>query len=154
MRANVSPIEQWENNGQTSGDELMRGIVAAFEKSDLRPLLNALHEDVVWKSASKLEGLFSFHGDYRNRSGIVEVLSSISKDYTFLHMKPKEVLAVGDVVWGHFDVGLRYDAKGKASEPKTIQLDMVLRWQLKDGKIIEHQAFFDTAHLLMVQRGL
>jgi ketosteroid isomerase-like protein len=137
-----------------SGEELMRTIVAAFERSDLRPLLGALHDDVVWKSASKHEGLFSFHGEYRNRAGVQEVLSSIAKDYTFLHMNPKGVLAVGDVVWGHFDVGLRYDAKGKASEPKTIQLDMVLRWQLKDGKIIEHQAFFDTAHLLMVQRGL
>jgi len=31
---------------------------------------------------------------------------------------------------------------------------MAIRWQLKDGKIIEHQAFFDTAYLLMVQRGI
>jgi len=137
-----------------SGEDLMRTIMAAFEKSDLRPLLNALHEDVVWRSASKQDGPFSFQGDYRNRSGIVEVLSNISKDYTFLHVRAKEVLAIGDVVWGHFDVGLRYDAKGRASETKIVQLDMAIRWRLKDGKIIEHQAFFDTAHLLMVQRGL
>jgi ketosteroid isomerase-like protein len=131
--------------------ELMRTIVAAFEKSDLQPLLNALHEDVVWKSASKREGLFSFHGEYRNRAGIQEVLSNISKDYTFHHMKPKEILAIGDVVWGLFDVGARYDAKGKAAKPATVQLEIAIRWRLKDGKIIEHQAFFDTAHLLMQQ---
>jgi hypothetical protein len=29
-----------------------------------------------------------------------------------------------------------------------------MRWRLKDGKINEHQAFFDTAHLLMVQQGI
>jgi len=136
------------------GDELMRTVTAAFVKSDLRPLMNALHDDVVWKSASKQEGLFSFQGEYRTRSGVVEVLSNISKDYTFLHMKPKEILSVGDVVWGHFDVGLCYDAKGRATKPKSVQLDMAIRWQLKDGKIIEHQAFFDTAYLLMVQRGI
>jgi ketosteroid isomerase-like protein len=132
-----------------SGEALMRTIVAAFEKSDLKPLLDALHEDVVWKSASRQEGLFSFHGEYRNRPGVTEVLSNISKDYTFHHMKPKEVLAAGDVVWGYFDVGLRFDAKGKGAESRTVQLDMAIRWRLKDGRIIEHQAFFDTAHLLM-----
>jgi ketosteroid isomerase-like protein len=137
-----------------SGEELMRTIVAAFSRSDLQPLLNALHDDVVWKSASKQEGLFSFQGEYRNRSGVMEVLSNISKNYTFHYMEPKEILASGDVVWGYFDVKLRYDAKGKATHPKIVQLDMAIRWRLRDGKIIEHHAFFDTAHLWMEQQRL
>jgi ketosteroid isomerase-like protein len=135
-----------------SGETLMRTIVAAFSQSDLQPLLDALHDDVVWKSASKHEGLFSFRGEYRNRAGVREVLSNISKDYTFHHMKPKEVIAFGDVVWGLFDVGLRYDAKGRTTAEQTVQLDMAIRWRLQDGKILEHQAFFDTAHLLMKQQ--
>jgi ketosteroid isomerase-like protein len=135
-----------------TGEELMRTVVAAFEKSDLQPLLNALHNDVVWKSASKYGGLFSFHGEYRNRAGVLEVLSNISKDYTFHHMKPIEVAEIGSVVWGLFDVGLRFDAKGRNTEERIVQLDMAIRWRLKDGKIIEHQAFFDTAHLMIQQR--
>lgn len=131
----------------------MRKVVAGFEKSDLQPLLNALHEDVVWKSASRHEGPFSFKGDYRNRAGVLEVLSNISKDYTFHHMKPREVLETGNVVWGLFDVGLCYDSKGRPGGSKTIQLDMAIRWQIQDGKIIEHQAFFDTAYLLAQQVG-
>lgn len=134
------------------GAELMRKVVAGFERSDLQPLLDALHEDVIWKSASRHEGLFSFHGEYRNRAGIREVLSHISKDYTFHHMTPKEITAAGDIVWGLFDVGLRYDAKGKTVAEKALQLDMAIRWRIKDGQIIEHQAFFDTAHL-MLQTG-
>jgi ketosteroid isomerase-like protein len=136
---------------EMSGEELMRKIVAAFAQSDLNPLLNALHDDVVWKSASKQEGLFSFQGEYRNRAGVIEVLSNISKDYTFHSMTVTEIVAVGDVVWGHFDVGLRYDAKGSATRPRMINLDMAIRWRLKDGKIVEHQAFFDTAYLMMQQ---
>jgi ketosteroid isomerase-like protein len=131
------------------GDQLMRTVLAAFEKSDLQPLLDALHQDVVWKSASTHEGLFSFGGEYKSRSGVIEVLSNISKDYTFHHMKPKEVSASGDVVWGLFDAGVRYDAKGKGTKARTIELEIAIRWRLKNGKIIEHQAFFDTAHLLM-----
>ena len=137
---------------QPGGADLMRTVAAAFEKSDLQPLLDALHDDIVWKSASNVEGLFSFQGEYRNRPGVLDVLANISKDYTFHHMKPKEVLAAGDVVWGYFDVGLCYDAKGKVAQSKTVQLDMAIRWRLKDGKIIEHQAFFDTAYLSRQQR--
>ena len=132
-------------------ENLMRTVVAAFEKSDLKPLYEALHEDVVWKSASKQEGLFSFDGEYKSRPGVLEVLSNISKDYTFHHMKPKEVVAARDVVWGLFDVGLRYDAKGTPAPATEIKLDMAIRWRIKDGKIIEHQAFFDTAHLVVQQ---
>lgn len=134
-----------------SGEELMRTVVAAFEKSDIAPLLSALHEDVVWKSASRAGGLFSFQGEYRNRAGVIEVLSHISKDYTFHHMKPREIVAADEVVWGLFDVGLRFDAKGKGAGEKIVQLEMALRWRVRDGKIIEHQAFFDTAHLLAQQ---
>jgi len=137
------------------GEALMRTIVAAFEKSDLKPLLDALHEDVVWKSASRdPRSPFSFSGDYRNRAGVLEVLSNISKDYTFHHMRPKKVLCDGDAVWGLFDTGLRYDAKGRTGAAKTVQFDMAIHWRLKDGKIIEHQAFFDTAYLLMQQDGV
>ena len=138
-----------EDHGMSA--ELMRTIAAAFEQSDLQPLLDALHDDVIWKSASKEEGLFSFHGEYRNRSGVLEVLSNISKDYTFHHMKPKEIVASGDVVWGCFDAAVRYDAKGTAAKTAFVELEIAIRWRLKDGKIIEHQAFFDTAHLLMQQ---
>lgn len=132
-------------------EELMRTVVAAFEKSDLKPLYDALHEDIVWKTASKQEGLFSFEGEYKSRPGVLDVLSNISKDYTFHHMKPKEVVAARDVVWGLFDVGLRYDAKGTSAQATDIKLDMAIRWRIKDGKIIEHQAFFDTAHLVVQQ---
>jgi ketosteroid isomerase-like protein len=132
----------------------MRTVTAAFAQSDIRPLMNALHDDVVWKSASRMPGgPFSFEGDYRNRAGVIEVLSNIAKDYTFQHMTPKEIIGGKDVVWGLFDVGIRYDAKGKDRAAKTVKLDIAIRWQLKDGKIIEHQAFFDTAYLAAQQRS-
>ena len=134
------------------GAELMRKVASAFEKSDLQPLLDAVHDDIVWKTATKHEGLFRFDGEYKNRPGVLDILSKISMDYTFHHLKPIEVLAAGDVVWGHFDVGFSYDPKGKLSPVKTINLEMAFRWRLKDGKIIEHQGFWDTASL-MIQQG-
>jgi ketosteroid isomerase-like protein len=135
-----------------SGEQLMRTIVAAWEKSDLQPLFAALHDDVVWKTASRYPGgPFSFKGDYTNRAGILDVLSNIAKDYTFYRMTPIQILEGPGVVWGLFDTALAYDPKGRGVPAKTMEMEWVVHWKLKDGKIIEHQAFFDTAYLLMQQ---
>jgi ketosteroid isomerase-like protein len=147
----VPSVDELGAGGSVDGVKLMRTVLAGFEKSDLRPLLDAIHDEIVWKSASRHEGIFRFHGDYINRPGVLAVLSKISRDYTFRHLKPKEVLAGGDIVWGHFDVSLLFDRKGERGAAKTVNLEMAIRWRLKDGKIIEHQAFFDTVSLLIQQ---
>ena len=133
------------------GSELMRKVATGFEKSDFQPLLDAIHEEIVWKSASRHEGIFRFGGDYINRPGVLEVLSKISMDYTFHHFKPREILAGGDIVWGYFDIGLLFDHKGEKGAAKIVNLEIAIRWRLKDDKIIAHQAFFDTASLLIQQ---
>jgi ketosteroid isomerase-like protein len=123
---------------------------------DLEPLLAALHDDIVWKSASKHQNVFRFGGDYHTKLGAIEALSQFTMDYTFHHIWPKEIFVLGDVVWGLFDVELDYDAKGmdpvgRPEQRQTVELEMAIRWRLKDNKIIEHQSFYDTASLLIQQ---
>ena len=137
-------------------EKLMRHVVKSFEETDLEPLIEALHDDVVWKSASMQENVFRFGGDYYSKLGVLDALSHILMDYTIHHMRPREILASGNVVWGLFDVELDYDHKGmdpvgKSDQNKAIELEVVIRWRLRDGKIIEHQSFFDTASLLIQQ---
>ena len=90
----------------------------------------------------------------QDRSGVVDVTSKIAMDYTFLQFRPREILSWGDVVWGLFDVQARYQPLGQSRTSKIINLEIALRWQIKDGKIVEHQAFFDTASLLEQQGQL
>ena len=137
-----------------SGKELMRSIVAAFEQSQIKPLLDALDDNVVWKSASReANGPFSFKGNYRNRDGVIEVMAQIAKNYTFEYMRAREIAEDGDIVWGLFDAGVRYDAKGQGIAARTAKLEIAIRWRIRNGKIVEHQAFFDTAHLFVQQIG-
>ena len=133
--------------------QLMRTIASAFAHSDLQPLLNVLHQDIVWKSASN-NPIFSFHGEHKGLTGVREVLANVAKDYTFHALTVKEIVSSGDVVWGLFDAVLSYDPKGKGVVPQLVELEMAIRWRLKDGKIIEHSTFFDTAHLLIQQGRL
>jgi len=132
----------------------MRKVVAGFAKSDLRPLLDAMHDEIVWKTANRHEGLFRFDGHYKGRAAVMDVLARLSLDYTFRRFVEKEVLAKGDVVWGLFDVSMSFDPKGQGQVAKDIELEMAIRWRIKDGKIIEHQAFFDTASLLIQQGAM
>lgn len=136
----------------TDPEELMRVVATAFGAGDLRPLLAAVHKDIVWKAASPHTNLFRFGGVHQKREGVMDVTAQIAMDYAFRSFKPREIIAKGDVVWGLFDVEADSEYRGGKSPPKPVKLDIAIRWRLKDGKIIEHQAFFDTASLL-VQRG-
>lgn len=136
----------------TDPEKLMRVVTAAFGAGDLRPLLAAVHKDIVWKAASPHTNLFRFGGVHQKREGVMDVTAQIAMDYAFRSFKPREIVAKGDVVWGLFDVEADSEYRGGKALPKPVKLDIAIRWQLKDGKIIEHQAFFDTASLL-IQRG-
>ncbi len=113
-----------------------------------------MHDEIVWKTASKQEGVFRFGGEYRGRAGLLTVLSQLAMDYTFRRLTPKEILASGDTVWALCDAVLSFDPKGKSMTANTVDLEIAIHWKLKDGKIIEHQAFFDTAALLIQQGRL
>ena len=136
------------------GAELLRKVAAGFEKSDMQPLLDAMHDEIVWKTASRQEGVFRFGGEYHGRAGLMTVLSQLAMDYTFRRITPKEILASDDTVWALCDAVLSFDPKGKSVTANTVDLEIAIHWKLKDGKIIEHQAFFDTAALLIQQGRL
>jgi hypothetical protein len=44
--------------------------------------------------------------------------------------------------------------KGSGIVSKEVDLEIAIRWLLKEGKIIEHHSFFDTASLLIQQTQL
>lgn len=133
--------------------ELMRRVTAAFAVGDLRPLAMAIHKEIVWKTASPTLGLFRFSGVHERRIGVMEVTSEIASEYVFRRMKPIEIVAQGDIVWGLFDAEVKYQPVGNELIYPLQQLDIAIRWRIKDGKIIEHQAFFDTAALLEQRRS-
>jgi len=136
-------------------EALMRKIAAAFEQADLQPLFDAVDDETVWKSAAGSKNHFRFGGEYKKRAGVIDVTSHISTSYYFWHFKPKEIISHGEIVWGLFDVEADYKPADKPRQrPKYVFFECALRWRVRDNKIIEHQAFFDTASLLAQQGEL
>ena len=128
------------------GAELMRKVVAGFAKSDLQPLLDAIHEEIVWKTAQGRKASSASTGNI-SIAPACWMSFRISMDYTFHHLKPKRFQR-RRCRTGTFDVSLLFDPKGKTGLQKPIKLEIAILWRLKDGKIIEHQGFWDTASML------
>lgn len=132
----------------------MRRLAEAFELADLRPLFDAIDDNVVWKSAATTPGVFRFGGTYTNRAGVVQVMSQIASAYSIRRFQPKEIITRGNVVWGWFDVEADYrPGPGMSGIARRVEFEAAVRWRLKSGKIVEHQAFFDTQRVLRQQQG-
>ena len=130
---------------------LMKDVATAFANSDLAPLYAAIDDNVVWRTGSSEPGLFRFSGQYRGRSGVTELMAKLAICYHFGRIVPQEFVADGDIVWGTFEVEAGYFAK-LGDRVRLLRFDAAVRWRVKDGKVIEHRGYFDTASLL-VQQG-
>jgi ketosteroid isomerase-like protein len=126
--------------------------MAAFEKGDLEPLFQAIDEAIVWKSGSVRPGDFRFAGEYRNRAGVVDVMSKFAMSYFVRRFTPREIVSSGEIVWGLFDVEMTYQPMAEnPRRRRPVALECALRWRVKGGRILEHQAFYDTAAMLAQQ---
>jgi ketosteroid isomerase-like protein len=128
------------------GQELLKSVARALEKADFEPLYKVISDDVRWKSAATIKGFFRFGGEYKGRTGVAKLISEIGTDYTIRAFTPKEIVSNGDVTWGLFWVDLLYKPAGG-----QVSFDCAIRWRLSEGKVVEHQAFIDTAAMLVRQ---
>lgn len=140
----------------TPAEKLMKNVIEAWGEADIGPILEALDENVIWKSASSCEnGVFRFGGVYQGKRSVMALLSRLSTNYFFRRYVAKEIVSMGEIVWGLFDVqGSYLPSGGRESDRKQINLETAFRWRIRDGKILEAQTFFDTAALLVQQREL
>ena len=136
-------------------EDMMKTVTKGFAGNDLRPLMDVVDDDTIWKSAAASGSPFRFGGAYRGRAGIAEVTSNIFRAYTFEKFEPRDIISNGEVVWGLFDVECHYHVPQVPNQPpKPVKYECVLRWRVRGDKLVEHQAFFDTASLLRQQGEL
>ncbi|HEX4160466.1 MAG TPA: nuclear transport factor 2 family protein [Rhizomicrobium sp.] len=139
----------------TPEEQFMKTLVEAWGHADMRPVFDALDDDIVWKSGSTVDdGRFRFGGEYRGRDSVLALLSKISTAYFFSEYETKEVVSKGEIVWGLFLVKGNYAPIASGKAPQRFAFDTAMRWRVRNGKVIEAQTFFDTAALLAQQGQL
>ena len=129
----------------------MPSVAQALERGNTQALFDALDEEVVWTTGAKQKGYFPFGGTYKGHRGVEEMLAHFAKRFRYNRIAPREIDSFGDIVWGIFDVELESSETSflPGSTPAAISTVMAIRWRLRNNKIVEHQAFFDTATLLL-----
>jgi ketosteroid isomerase-like protein len=142
---NSTPVLQY---CQMAPEELVKAVIQALEREDFNPLFDAIRDDVVWKSAATSKGLFSFGGRYVGREGMEEWKNEIETDYVIRSIAPKEIIRKDEVIWSLLWVDLFYKPTSA-----LVSFDCAVRWQFRDGKVAERQAFIDTAALLIREQS-
>ncbi|HXI99763.1 MAG TPA: hypothetical protein VNH44_00985 [Micropepsaceae bacterium] len=122
---------------------LMQSVARGFRQGDLRPLFDALDEAVNWKSNAPSQ-FFRFGGIHNARIGVLELSALVFATYHIRHLDVMEIIAEGDTVWGLFDVESVHQPSGVLTKA-----EVAVRWVIRNGKIVEHNSFFDTAAVLM-----
>lgn len=136
------------NRSELSNRTLMLEVMAAFRDGHLDPLFDILDDDVVWISTAPSE-FFRFGGVRQGRVGVREYTALLFVGYHYTRFEPRIVTAKGDQVWGLFEIEALHRASGR-----YVRTDASILWTLKDGKLVSHQGFFDTAGVLMQQGQL
>jgi len=130
---------------ELTNNSLMLSVLAAFRTGNLEPLFAALSSDVVWKVTAPKE-FFRFGGTHKGIAGMKEYTALLFSRYHFTRLAPKTISAKGDQVWGIFDMEALHQPSGR-----YVRSEVSIHWTVKNGKITEHQGFFDTAGVLLQQ---
>ena len=133
---------------------LIKRVVEAWGQADTGPIHEALHDKVIWKSASTMKNRrFRFGGVYVGRAEVISHLSKLSTAYFFSGYEANEIISRGEIVWALFNVRGAYQKPG-SRVPQKIEFETAFRFCVRDGKIVEGQVFFDTLALLAQQGEL
>ena len=134
-----------------TSEQLMKTAIEAWGQGDLDPLRAVLDDDIVWISASaEWDDRLHSGGVQRGRASVIALLAKVATAFIPSGCIAKEIVSQGEIVWGLFAVrGSSFGGREEAN--KTVVTELAIRWRVRDGKVIEHQAFFDTAGALAQQ---
>ena len=138
----------------TPEEQLMKTCMEAWGHADNGPIAAAFHDDMIWVSANaRWDERLCSGGTHKGRALALAQLSKLSTAYFNTSCVAKEIVSSGDVVWGIFQITSTYaPVNNPNAVRKPVNWEMAMRWRVRNGKIVDAQAFFDTAGLL-VQQG-
>jgi ketosteroid isomerase-like protein len=119
--------------------QVVKDGYAAFGRGDISGLLTLLAENVEWRIPGA--GL-PLAGTYRGRDGVANFFQKLAAESEVLDFQAREYLAEGDrvLVVGWERVKVR-------ATSRTVELDWVMSFSVRDGKIATFRQYIDTKAL-------
>ena len=134
---------------EAQNTQVIKDAYAAFQRGDIKTILDSLDENVVWQGVIGTEGVLPQSGVRRGRAAVAEFFKQVSDTTDFTEFTPETFVAQGDIV-----VGLgRYSAKLKPSGG-TMSSSWVMVFTLKNGKVIDFKEYSDSAQIVRAYKGV
>nr|WP_234364927.1 nuclear transport factor 2 family protein [Streptomyces sp. RTd22] len=117
--------------------ETIRACYAGFRDRDIEGILSGMHPDVEWVHPAGM-AKYGLGGTKLGHAGIKEFLAHVPSVLGGMRLAPEEFIEQGDrvVVFGTRDVTSRGG--------RTVTLDFVHSWTMRDGKATRMEDIFDT----------
>lgn len=130
------PGREWDGVADVAAHKaLITAIYERLEMGDVAPLIEALHDDFVWRHHAKI-GTFKFAGEWTGKEDVLARLAELNDEMT----------GEEDRLWVLCRVE-RLNLRGETMATETAQF-----YRFKDGKIIAFNEILDTA-LILQQMG-
>ena len=118
--------------------DVIRRFYGAFGRGDIPAALDLLADDVEW--TFRAPSVIPFAGTRRGRKGVGEFFSLVGETLEFQQFEPREFVAQGDTV-----VVLGFERNLIKPTGRTFEQEWAHVYALRDGKIVKHRGFEDTA---------
>ena len=116
---------------------LVRGLYESFARGDLAGVLAQFDPQIVWLEAA---GFPSVGGRHIGHQGVQTALTRVAEDWENLTVTPREYVGDGELIVVLGETSGTFRKTGR-----SFKSPFAHTLRLRDGKVIEWQAYIDTA---------
>jgi uncharacterized protein len=120
--------------------EIVQAGYNSFLQGNIEGILDLLNDDITWELPSSAGVPFS--GVFSGKKGVLDFFQQIAANNEFHEFNVTDFIADGDKVVALGSLKATSKTTGKTSSNKWAHF-----WQLKDGKVIRHYEYADTAEI-------
>jgi len=117
---------------QTGYDNFLQGNIPA--------IIDLLSDDITWELPVSANVPFS--GIFKGKNAVIEFFQKIAANNDFHEFNVTDFIADGDKVMALGNLKATSKTTGKSSSNKWAHF-----WELKDGKVLRHYEYVDTAEI-------
>ena len=133
--------------GEQENVQTVKTAYEAFKRGDIPAMLNLMAEDVEWIQPGPPETIATA-GERHGPEQVAQYFMLVNETFDIEQFEPQEFIAQGDkvIVLGRYR--RRVKATGRLDES-----DWVHVFTVREGKLVRHRAYADTAATLAAFRG-
>ncbi|MFN8345617.1 MAG: nuclear transport factor 2 family protein [Spirosomataceae bacterium] len=124
-----------------SNIETIAQLYADFGQGNIPAILEQLSDDVKWEFPASVNNV-PFSGIFEGKAGVIDFFQNVGATNDFHEFNVEKLLADNDTVVALGNLKATAKTTGKISANSWAH-----RWDFKDGKVVSHYEYVDSAEI-------